>query len=474
MSTYGADKSSLGSSSPPPTSPVIPITRKFRRSVSDRIKDDHHLLTAGEKGNLLMDEDRSRRKFVPSYSQPVPTVQFRENNHRGKLIENSPFAFLGVFFIFVGALKLASFLSLRIDFDVALLVGFALFCVGLHMPRPAQDGIDTVADDSKLLVSSVKIESWGSQDSATGTICRTLDKDIPPIFSEAEDSGILIKSPLPLFSKSAKFGSHFNCWSVPDYDQFKVRGPNYLTDKIKISSGEYLFPARGMDLFLTDTCPENVGTNSGILGGKLREKPTFIVNFRLPWGVVIFYFEIPERLIPFIRKRYELDYEERLPALSKMRPSERCLAEFLMADQDEKNKTLKIIPFVAEGPWIVKSVVGSKPAIIGNKLPVHYIYEKSEFSGSSKEKAMYLEADLDIVSSPAARAILSVARNHTNILTLDLGFVVQGNHQDELPEQMLSAIRMHGIDVVGASPLPRMKNHYMLKSADEEDSFAGD
>jgi Protein ENHANCED DISEASE RESISTANCE 2, C-terminal len=41
-----------------------------------------------------------------------------------------------------------------------------------------------------------------------------------------------------------------NCWSEPKVDVFKVRGKNYLKDKKKVPSEEYLFRARGCDLLL--------------------------------------------------------------------------------------------------------------------------------------------------------------------------------------------------------------------------------
>jgi hypothetical protein len=276
----------------------------------------------------------------------------------------------------------------------------------------------------------------------------------------------LTKTPMDMFPPGAKLGTHFNCWSVPDSTNFHVRGPNYLVDKKKVESGEFLFPARAVDLFLTDACPENIGSNSGIMGGALREKPTLIINFRLPWGVFVSYFEIPERFIPFVRKRYEYDFDGDVPDTSKMSAGERCVCRFLESDQETKNKALKIVPVVVEGPWVVKSVVGGKPAIIGNKLPVNWVYEKA-----SKGKELYLEADLDIVSSSAARGILSVTRSHTHVLTLDLGFVVQGNAADELPEQMLVGVRLHGIDPCSSSPLPPMKNHFM-PSTDDDTSCA--
>ena len=135
--------------------------------------------------------------------------------------------------------------------------------------------------------------------------------------------------------------------------------------------------------------------------------------------------------------------------MKDMTPSERCVARWCQGSDKHKDETLKIVPSVVEGPWVVKSVVGGKPAILGTKLPVNYIYQKEE-----NGKALYLEADLDIVASSAARGILSMVRSYTQILTLDLGFVVQGNSKDELPEQMLVGARLHGIDPLTAPPYP--------------------
>ena len=203
-------------------------------------------------------------------------------------------------------------------------------------------------------------------------------------------------------------------------------------------------------------------SNSGIFGGALREKPTFLINFRLPWGVFVFYFELHEKFVPFVRKRYEEDFNEPLPSLDSMTPSNRTLCRWLLGDDKHKNTTLKIVPVVVKGPWVVKSVVGGKPAIIGNKLPVTYVYQPAEGN-----KALYLEADMDVVASSAARGILSVVRSYTQGLTLDLGFVIQGNTQDELPEQMMGAVRCHGLDPMNASPLPPMKQMYEIPEDDE-------
>jgi hypothetical protein len=201
-----------------------------------------------------------------------------------------------------------------------------------------------------------------------------------------------------------------------------------------------------------------------VFGGNLGDKPTFIISFRLPWGVLLTYFEIPERFVPFIKACYELDFDKtKLPSLGDMSSSDRCVCRFLQGSDYSKNKTLKIVPVVVEGPWVVKSVVGGKPAIIGNKLPVNYFYQKAEAG-----KEMYLEADLDIVASSAARGILSVTRSYTQILTIDLGFVVQANSDDELPEQMLVGARLHGLDPLNAPFFPPSKDMFIQPTEDND------
>lgn len=180
-----------------------------------------------------------------------------------------------------------------------------------------------------------------------------------------------------------------------------------------------------------------------MLGGALRQLPTFIINFRFPWGVLVLYFEIPGKYAEFLTGSGRHSLEEELT------PAERTLAKFFAATDEEKNSRLKLIPYVAEGPWIARNMVTGRPAIIGKKLPVSYTFEPA-----SNGLAEYLEADLDIGnSSQTAKRIVSVCRRYMNSLTLDVGFVVQGNTPEELPEQMLGSVRVHGADPLRAPAL---------------------
>jgi hypothetical protein len=149
-----------------------------------------------------------------------------------------------------------------------------------------------------------------------------------------------------------------------------------------------------------------------------------------------------------------------------MSPGERTLCNFLLMDTEEKNEVWKIVPVVVEGPWVVKRVVGGKPSLVGTKMPISYVYQPPD---PKKGLAEYLEADLDIVSSAAARNILAVCRSYTNILTIDLGYCVQGNKEDELPEQMMLGLRLHGLDPLTSELLPEFDDGSSMPSLEEED-----
>jgi hypothetical protein len=88
----------------------------------------------------------------------------------------------------------------------------------------------------------------------------TMQPTTSPIVEEnEEEEEMLTIGPLPRFPFGAPLGSQLNCWSEPNPADFVVRGANYLSDRKKIPSADFLLPTRGIDLFLTDACPENVG-----------------------------------------------------------------------------------------------------------------------------------------------------------------------------------------------------------------------
>jgi hypothetical protein len=137
---------------------------------------------------------------------------------------------------------------------------------------------------------------------------------------------------------------------------------------------------------------------------------------------MVCYYEVPSHLTKYMTgKQQSL---EGLPA------SERTLAAWLQGDADYRNDRLKLIPYVTEGPWVVRNMVTGRPAIIGRKLPVSY-----QLHATGGEPLLC--ATLDIGSGSAtAKRIVSVCRRYMSALTVDLGWVIQAERESELPEQV--------------------------------------
>jgi hypothetical protein len=257
------------------SSPVVPYTRKPRRSSMMREHDDVELSEVGQEANLLLDDDRPPSEMVPSYSRPIPTFG-SPGTRLGDILENNPVVFAVIFGLSVLFLRFSSKLTVTLDLDIELLLIFAAFCIGLHTPRPMVSGIDKTTGPSPtpLATSGVDLRSFLRKDPHGRMLLRksmvaTPDSSAQSVVTSFE--GIAIpeeepdaiidenQSPMPRFPEGAALGSKLNCWSEPVPGNFQVRGAKYLSDKKKVPSSGFVFPVRGVDLFLTDACPENAG-----------------------------------------------------------------------------------------------------------------------------------------------------------------------------------------------------------------------
>jgi hypothetical protein len=254
-------------------------------------------------------------------------------------------------------------------------------------------------------------------------------------------------------AKDQKSSKH--SWSQPGGQLFQVRGKTYLTDGgSKVDSEEQLFQTRGVDLIMTNGFgPINIGSHAGVLGGKLRDKPTFIINFRFPWGVLVYYHEITSKYLPLLRQKYVpssttadnfISIDDFIKDDNNNTPHDKAMYNFIMGDDTYRNSKLKLIPKVAEGNIIVRKLVKGKPVIIGKKLPVAYVYEPANME---EGKAEYWEADLDVgSSSAAAKKIVGVCKKYMTSLSVDIGFVIEGSTQSELSERILACTRIQKLD----------------------------
>ena len=123
----------------------------------------------------------------------------------------------------------------------------------------------------------------------------------------------------------------------------------------------------------------------GALGGNLRKAPSLLIRLTFPWGILVLYFEVPNKLAPYLKPGPH-------PRMDRLNPAERTFAKWLIGDDTYKNERLKLISYVAEGPWVVRSLVTGKPAIIGKRLPVSYRYTPADERSNQSD---FLVCDLD-------------------------------------------------------------------------------
>lgn len=237
-----------------------------------------------------------------------------------------------------------------------------------------------------------------------------------------------------------------NCWSETPAKMFSVRGTNYMNgDKTKIRCKQFLLQSRGSDLFLTQDASKNIDDilfQRG-LGGTIRKKPTFLFRFLFPWGMLIQYYEVPSKLVPFMTM--ETNIEKQQLNVEGFSNAEKALARWLASDDAAfKNESLKLIAFVPEGPWIVRNLVTGKPVLIGKRLKVSY--KNIPRKNDSMECLQICDLDISSGTAIAIKTVNVTRRYLSSLRAVDIGFVIEGKSPEELPEEMMGSTRLHQVD----------------------------
>ena len=228
-----------------------------------------------------------------------------------------------------------------------------------------------------------------------------------------------------------------NGWATPPGDSFMVRGPEYLTNKVKIPGGEYLMKPLGFDWIKgpAKICEILKDKNHRVRKAideevSLGKQPfVWAFNLQLPKDnySAIFYFVLLEPI-----------------------PEGSLMDQFLKGDDAFRNSRLKLIANIIKGPWIVRTAVGEQAiCILGRALSCKYV------QGSN-----FIEVDVDIGSSIVANAIVHLAFGYITTLTVDLAFLIESQTESELPERLLGAVRFSELSPGSAGQYERQSEEH--------------
>ncbi|KAG6414611.1 hypothetical protein SASPL_121984 [Salvia splendens] len=245
-----------------------------------------------------------------------------------------------------------------------------------------------------------------------------------------------------------------NGWAAPPGDHFSVRGANYPTKKSKSPAGEYLLDPAGVDWIRSNGRLDHLLARrdnrvmSAIRCGSESDQSTpfvIAVNLQIPGREhhsVVFYFSSKEG-----------DSIE----------SNQLLSDFINGSDEYRDGRFKIVNKIVKGPRILKAAVGRYSACLLGKA-VRCSYHRG---------ADYLEVDVDIGSSAVASTILKLALGCVKAVTVDLGFLVEGKTEEELPEKLFGAVRICQMEmssamfVGAAAPAAAISNKVFPVDSDE-------
>lgn len=228
-------------------------------------------------------------------------------------------------------------------------------------------------------------------------------------------------------------------WEQSPTSDFKVRGKNYLKDRIKEVSGSSVFKLVACDMIgVKETMYSGfcAHPNERVQRAIKLEKETelkvlpdfvFAVNLVLPGPDFVYhcvsYFAVDDKSI----------------LTDTNTPFGRVAKPFFFGESDEfRDKTFKLIPRIVDGNFIVRNAVGSKPAILGQKVKQHYIRNERFF-----------ELIIDVASDSVASGIVKLALGYAKSLVVDMMFVLESTEEDQLPERILGGLRMINVDFKG-------------------------
>lgn len=360
--------------------------------------------------------------------------------------------------------------------------------------RVEDGGFDDLADGNEVNAAAKLSSSRRSlgpnggsgRFEATGDGGHTSEIASPPFATQSTRARRVSQAPLLVAGATTQEADERdgvpNSWSDGDASEFKVRaGPNYNRTKRKQVSKESLYRQIGMDMFRNtyDDAEriKNIGAHVKLPESRLPELPAgcpfpriIVCNLQVPMqapkmfgksdpdaGIsIVLYYEI---------KRSTLDLLENEE--SAQSPSIKLLNKFFtdFRHSEDMQRRFKVIGLVHNTvevgvPAMFQSYNG-KPAII---FKTGKIYSGS-INGNPQDQ--YVEFDVCVHDfAYLARKALHAMIDRAPQMRLRCAFIVQGETDEELPEQVFACSAVHKLNLHSARPvnLPPHDIHAVHKS----------
>ncbi|ETO69034.1 hypothetical protein F444_14274 [Phytophthora nicotianae P1976] len=240
-------------------------------------------------------------------------------------------------------------------------------------------------------------------------------------------------------------------WAHVDATRFNVRqGPNYRKTKLKAASAPALLELVAVDVYRSDVKADNIGSIVDLsdLRPQTGKLDLIIVNCQVPsyqpsnplWGEkqgdgpgfnFVTYFSIP----PAIREMLDAPGEPSLQAV-------RLLKDF-MQPQSWASERFKAIGIVVNPQEQNLGRAERRLLETYNGQPILTRPQHRFYRGDG-----YFEVDVNAhdFNYIARKGLVGVSTHACNMI-LDFGFVLEGQEDNELPEQILGCVRLCKVDV---------------------------
>lgn len=227
-----------------------------------------------------------------------------------------------------------------------------------------------------------------------------------------------------------------DAWSESPAESFQIRGATYLRDRRKVNSAQSVFRLLAVDLVKVEE-PYWKGLcshpNERMQQALKREQESGVQE--LPDFVFAVNICVPGQTHLHLVSYFGVDDIKTIT--TDQTPLGRLAYPFFFGESDEfRNQTFKLIPRIADGNFVVKKAVGSKPTILGRKLKQYYIRNER-----------FLELMVDIGSESLANGIVKLSLGYAKTLVVDMMFLLEGHDESTLPEQILGGVRLSCLDL---------------------------